>query len=105
MKKNFKRDHVAPVRLSEKERFQLTELSRQSGVSREAVVRRLIMGQTLRVKPPETYAQLVRQVAAVGNNINQIAHIANADQRVSPEQVQETLRLMREVWQMVRDAG
>lgn len=41
-------------------------------------MRKLIMGIQLRPRPPGTYAALLRELSAIGNNVNQIAHNTNA---------------------------
>ena len=47
---------------------------------------------------------LLRELSAIGNNINQIAHTANATQSVSTAQLNEVQRLLGEAWRMVKDA-
>ena len=59
----------------------LTHLKQQcrvTGLNANAYLRKLIMNENLRPRPPDTYAALLRELAAIGNNANQIAYWANA---------------------------
>ena len=44
----------------------------------EVYLRALIAGEKMRPRPPNEYAEIRRQLAAIGNNINQIARTVNA---------------------------
>lgn len=70
----------------------------------EQYIRRLVSGQEIRPRPPDEYAGLLRELSAIGNNVNQIARLANAQKEISPDQVQEAVRLVREAWRMTKDA-
>lgn len=67
-------------------------------------MRDLIMGYEVKPHPPEAYRGLLRELSAMGNNINQIAHIANAQQNISSEKNYEAIRLVGEAMRIVRDA-
>ena len=54
------------------------------------------MGLTLYPRPPDEYAEIRRQLAAIGNNINQIARKANAG-FATKEDVRELKFLMRTI--------
>ena len=73
-----KRNHVIPVRLNAKELRLLDEQVKRSGLSREEFLRSLIVGAEVRAKPCEHHADLLRKVAGLCNNANQLAHVANA---------------------------
>ena len=65
------------IRLSEKEYLHLKEQADLAGLKNEPFLRNLISGVKMKPRPKEEWAELIRQVSAVGNNINQIAHRAN----------------------------
>ena len=65
------------IRLSEKEYLYLKEQADLAGLKIEPFLRNLISGVKMKPRPKEEWAELIRQVSAVGNNINQIAHRAN----------------------------
>jgi len=49
-----------------------------SGFPTEVYLRALIAGEKMRPRPLNEYAEIRRQLAAIGNNINQIARTVNA---------------------------
>ena len=65
------------LRLSEKEYLYLKEQADLVGLKIEPFLRNLISGVKMKPRPKEEWAELIRQISAVGNNINQIAHRAN----------------------------
>ena len=65
------------IRLSEKEYLHLKEQAGLVGLKIEPFLRNLISGVKMKPRPQEEWAELIRQISAVGNNINQIAHRAN----------------------------
>lgn len=85
---------------------QYTHLQRQSeatGLKMEPLIRQLITGVNLRPRPPDTYAALLRELSAIGNNINQLAHQANARGEATREEINEAARLVRQVARLVKD--
>lgn len=65
------------IRLSEKEYAHLKEQADLAGLKIEPFLRNLISGVKMKPRPKEEWAELIRQVSSVGNNINQITHRAN----------------------------
>ncbi len=74
-----------------------------SGLNREEYLRTLILGAEVRAKPCIHHADLLRKVAGLCNNANQLAHVANATGTASQESVNEMLRISRKVWEEVRE--
>ena len=66
------------LRLNATEYAHLCRQAEVTGLKKEPLVRQLIMGVNLRPRPPDAYADLLRALSAIGNNINQLAHQANA---------------------------
>lgn len=66
------------LRLNAAEYAHLCQQAEVTGLKKEPLVRQLIMGVNLRPRPPDAYAELLRALSAIGNNINQLAHQANA---------------------------
>ena len=98
-----KRNHVIPVRLNARELRMLEEQVEKSGLPREEFLRSLIAGAEIRAKPCEHHADLLRKVAGLCNNANQLAHVANASGRADTASVQEMLRISKEVWKIVKE--
>lgn len=90
------------VRLSEKEKEHLKSQATACALKMEPYIRKLIMGKEVRPRPPDEYIKLLQEINAIGNNINQIAHIANAEQRISENKINEVLHLQNEIMRMVR---
>lgn len=60
--------------------MELAHLKKQcqiTGLNTNTYLRKLIMGEHLCPRPPDAYAALLRELSAIGNNINQIAHWTN----------------------------
>ncbi len=66
------------LRLNEKEADKLNRLVKRSGLSREAYLRQLINGLVPRDAPPPDYYAMMKELHAVGRNLNQIAQKAHA---------------------------
>ncbi len=74
MKQITKRQHL---RLDPGTRRRLEMLAEKSGKSMSAVVRLLIEGSAIREMPTADYHAMAAELHAIGNNLNQIARIAN----------------------------
>lgn len=66
------------LRLDSAEYAHLKQLSADTGLKMEPVLRRLIVGAELRPRPPDELPELLRQLSGMAVNINQIAKVANA---------------------------
>ena len=66
------------LRLDSAEYAHLKQLSADTGLKMEPVLRRLITGAELRPRPPDELPELLRQLSGMAVNINQIAKVANA---------------------------
>lgn len=85
---------------------QYTHLKKQTeitGLKMEPLIRQLITGVNLRPRPPDTYAALLRELSAIGNNINQLAHQANARGETTKDEIYEAAQLVQQVVRLVKD--
>ena len=98
-----KRNHVVPVRLNAKELRHLDGQVAKSGLNREEFLRSLILGAQLQTKPCEHHAELLRKIAGLCNNANQLAHVANSTGFAGRQSVDEMTRTAREVWRAVKE--
>ena len=89
------------VYLSDAEKQHLVKQTAVAGLSVGAFIRKLIMGKEIRPRPPDEYVKLL-EINAVGNNINQIAHIANAERHISADKIEEVLKMQDEIMRLVR---
>ncbi len=89
--------------LSPEEYKYLMQQKEICGLSVSSMIRSWINGENLQPKPPEVYADLLRQLAGIGNNLNQIAHVANSKQDISSDSLEEAIRLARQAWRLVKE--
>lgn len=88
--------------LNDTEFTHLTKQAKKAGLKKEPFVRKLIMEKEVWARPPDAYYDLIRAVNAVGNNINQIAHIANAEQHISAKRIDDAVKMVDDIMDMVR---
>ena len=91
------------VRLSAEEHAYLKQQSANAGLKMEPFVRRLIMGKEIRPRPPDTYAALLRELSAIGSNLNQIARVANTTREATPEQLVQAQALVAAAWKLLKE--
>ena len=64
--------------LSPEENAELKRKAKLSGINETSVIRILIRGYEPKEKPDARFYETMRQLSAIGNNINQLAMKANA---------------------------
>ena len=96
------RNSAILVRLTKQEKQNILKKAQACGMKMEPFIRKVVLGKEVKARPPNEYVQLIREVNAIGNNINQIAHIANSDQHISKEKIELVLQLQNELIQLVR---
>lgn len=92
------RNHIVVVHLNDKEYDRLNQKCRQAGLRREQFARAAFEGINIRPRPPDTYKELAREIAAVGNNLNQIAHRVNSTGYVTQAQFEQVMDIMSRIW-------
>lgn len=65
------------TRLNKKEQQHLKAMVKRSGLSQEAYIRHLINGVIPNDAPPPDYFSMMKELHAIGNNLNQIASKAH----------------------------
>lgn len=100
MRENVKR---LTLRLTAQEYSHLRRLAQVSGMKMEPLIRQLILGVELRPRPPDEYAALLRELSAIGNNVNQIAYWANSCRCISERDIQEAATLVKQAWRLVKE--
>ena len=96
----MKRNNVKQItiRLTADEYAHVKQLSKSSGLKMEPAIRALVMGVNLYRRPPDEYAEIRRQLAAIGNNINQIARAVNARGFASGEDIAAITAAQETIW-------
>lgn len=87
--------------LDDKEFDHLTKQSKIAGLKKEVFIRRLLNGECIRARPPDTYYKLWKEINAIGVNINQIAHIANYERTISEDKINYLTKLLDEIMNKV----
>lgn len=95
--------HVS-VWLTDAELAHLRKQAATAGLGIDPFLRSLILGVQLRPRPPDTYAALLRELSAIGDNINQIAHTVNGQKYAADSQIDQAVALVRRAWRLVKDS-
>lgn len=88
--------------LSEKDNAHLTQQVELSGLSRSALIRSLILQTELRPKPTQEALKILRELNAIGNNINQLARAANQGLLVNSDALDEIRNQLKQLLTMVK---
>ena len=94
--------HVS-VWMTEQEYLHLKKQAERVGLGVDPFIRNLVAGTEIKPRPPEEYAALLRELSAIGNNITQLAHWANARGSAREEEIAKAAELAREAWRTVKD--
>ena len=92
------------LRLNAAEYAPLRKQTEATGLKMEPLLRQLILGVNLRPRPPDEYAALLRELSAIGNNVNQLTHQANARGEATRQEIGEAAGLVRQAWRLVKDS-
>ena len=97
------RDHFIGVWLDDKDSAHLAQLCKLSGLSASAVLRQALASVQLHPRPPDEYTHILRELSAIGNNVNQIAHWANARKSIHESEIVDAVSLVRKAWELVKN--
>ena len=98
-----KRNRHVSVWMNEQEYRHLKKQAEIAGMGMDPFIRSLVLGIQLRPRPPDTYAALLRELSAIGNNVNQIAHNTNANKAAAQAEIDEAVKLVRQAWRLVKE--
>ena len=98
-----KRARHVSVWMNESEYRHLKRQAEIAGMGTDPFIRSLVAGSKLRPRPPDQYAALLRELSAIGNNINQIAYWANARRGVRESEITDAAALVRKAWELVKN--
>ena len=89
--------HVS-VWMNEAEYRHLKEQAELAGMGLDPFIR-----FQLRPRPPDEYTKLLRELSAIGNNVNQIAYWANARKSIHEAEIVDAVQLVRKAWELVKN--
>ena len=98
-----KRARHVSVWMNEAEYRYLKHQAKTAGMGIDPFIRSLVAGSQLRPRPPDQYAALLRELSAIGNNINQIAYWANARRGVRESEIADAAALARKAWELLKN--
>ena len=91
------------VRVNQTEYQYLTLQADSSGLSKEAFIRKRIMGEPVKARPPQELPELLRLLKSTSDNINQIARVSNARRFVRSEELAEIYSKLDDIWGKVKE--
>ena len=97
-----KRDKPVLIRLTEKEKEYLERQSQNAGLKVEPYIRKLIMNKEILPRPPDEYIKILRELSAIGNNVNQLARRANGIGVIEVLEVTKLREELNKLWQEVK---
>ena len=89
----LKRPILVRFHLNEEEAAALDKRAKECGYSREAYIRTLLGGHIPQAKPPPDYHAMMREIHAIGNNLNQVAQKAHVLNVIDVQRYDEALRM------------
>ena len=93
------------LRLNQSERDRLLYLSKSTGLNQEQVLRKALMNAPLLERPTADYLKMSSQISALGNNLNQLAHVANATGNANNTDLLIARQIMEKVWMYIKGGG
>lgn len=100
----LKRSIKITFRLNSKEHQSFINQVKRSGLSQQAFIRTLINGYVPKPLPPLDYFSLLRELHAIGNNLNQLAAKANATGHIHKTVFQYEANRLRRMVQEIHAA-
>ena len=99
-----KRIYEIKVRLAADEMAYLNQLVAASGLSRETYLRMVISGVVPKEAPPPDFWAMMRELHAIGNNLNQIAMKAHSLNAIDAKHYDEGVQLFQDAVQNILSA-
>lgn len=99
-----KRSIRIQVWVNQEEVRRLQRQAQQSGLSREAYLRSLINGYVPKTLPPLDYYTMLRELHAIGNNLNQLAVKAHTTGHLDHATFQREADDLRHAVQQIQEA-
>ena len=97
------RNHFVGLWLNDEELSHLREQCEITGLPTSVLIRNALAGMQLRQRPPGEYAALLRALSDIGNNVNQIAHWANAKKSIQEAEIRQAVLLANKAWNLVKE--
>ncbi|HEL6535783.1 TPA: plasmid mobilization relaxosome protein MobC, partial [Listeria monocytogenes] len=90
-------------RVTEEEKAFIEMKMKEAGITnREAYLRKMAIDGAIIVSNYDETKKLTLELNKIGTNINQIARIANTDNKISKDNIKKIEEMMQKVWQLQR---
>lgn len=92
------------VRLSDTERERIMQAAKENGLTPSEYLRELVLhGGKVDTTLMLDRRDLVNQISKVGNNVNQITHVANASQTVNEYKIMQIKDYMKDIYNFLME--
>lgn len=91
------------IYLTESEKKHLTKQAERARLNNSVFIRKLISGTELRSRPPDEYGKIIRELSAIGNNVNQIARVANSLGKINYHELEKIQAALDNIWREVKN--
>lgn len=88
--------------LNDEEFDRLEKNAQIAGLKKEPYIRKIIMGYEIRPRPPDELTEILRQLSAIGNNVNQLAYKANGLGVIYINEVQSVREALTNLYREVK---
>lgn len=100
---NRNRNIDLKFRVNEEEKIFIEMKMKEAGITnREAYLRKMAIDGAIIVSNYEETKKLTMELNKIGININQIARVANTDNKISKDNIQKIEEMMQKVWRLQR---
>ena len=99
-----KRNIAVITRLNKQEQQHLKVMVKRSGLSQEAYIRHLINGVSPNDAPSPDYYAMMKELHAIGNNLNQIASKAHRLNVIDVQEYDKAVRLFEKTVKDITNA-
>ena len=82
----------------QKKGYTLKAKAREAGISISECVRQSVLRGVIKQRLNTEMYDLIRKLCGMANNLNQIAHLANATGTITEDQWKETHQLLEKIW-------
>ena len=102
MSKQRRRDTTLTIRLTKAEKERIERNAKRA--DRSVTDYLVLLSLQTPIHVAEDVKPLLIELKRIGNNLNQLTHVANATGRVSASQLDRAQSLLEDMWRCVRDS-
>lgn len=96
------RNHALILRLDDSEFEHLTIQVSETDYITQTFLRCLIMGKTMQTKRPEQFADMLRELSAINNNVAQIISVARTQNKINQAEAERIEKMTARIWMKIK---